>query len=171
VAGLQGGEAVKRLLLFFLLGLTLACSAPIRMATVATYPLADSVRVVMTPDAARFIDSLARVTRATRKEQAACVEDYGILPTAKRALLIGLIEVGPSNAYDSDSLKVWTRNGRDFCGPGIPNLHTHIVPNEVWHRPSDFDLQQAMDWPVVRFRVVVSVPAKGPPKVTIYGIR
>lgn len=136
-----------------------------------TYPVADSVRVILTREAQAGLDSLVELTRHTRKEQAACVEDYATVPTATKRWLVGIIAVGPSNAYNSDSLTVWTRDGKDFCAAGFPNIHTHIIPNEVWGRPSDFDLMAAKDWPTVPFRVVVSVPAKGPAKVTVYGIR
>lgn len=153
------------------LALAVACAVQQPVPETTTYPVMDSVRVILAPDAQRSLDSLVRLTRSTRKEQAGCVADYAVMPTALHRVVVGLIEIGPSRPYNSDSLTVWTRDGKAFCGDGIPNLHTHIVPNAVWGRPSDFDLQAAKDWPDVLFRVVVSVPAKGPPKVTVYALR
>jgi hypothetical protein len=136
-----------------------------------TYPQRDSIRVTLSLEAKQAIDSLAGLTRFTRREQAACVEDYATVRTASNSWIFALITIGPSNAYDSDSLRVWTRNGKDFCPPGTPNLHTHIVQNEVWWRPSDFDMQQAREWPTVLFRVVVSVRPAGGSRVTVYGMK
>lgn len=150
--------------------IVIACAAlpdPVYTA----YPVADSVRVTLSVEAQKSIDSIASVTRSTRSEQAACVEDYATVQTAKHSWIFALLTIGPSNDFAGDSLHVWTKDGKDFCPPGVPNLHTHIVQNEVWWRPSDFDLQQAKEWPTVRFRVVVSVRPRGGSRVTVYGLR
>ena len=164
---------VKRALGFLatVTGFVVAACAALPAPTYTTYPPADSIRVTLSVEAAKAIDSLSTITRSTRKEQAACVEDYATVRTAKGSWIFALITIGKSNDYDSDSLNVWTKNQKDFCPPGVPNLHTHIVPNEVWHRPSDFDLTQAKEWPTVMFRVVVSVRKAGGSRVTVYGIK
>lgn len=149
--------------------LAAACAAqPAPLVALWPVPLADSVRVVVAPDAAAAVERLARLTRRTRREQSACVADYAVAQTALHAWVVGIIALAPSEPYDSDSLHVWTRSGHEFCAPGVPNLHTHIVPNAVWGRPSDFDVLQAREWPGPPFRVVVSVPRSGAATFTVY---
>lgn len=145
-----------------------AFAAPRRLAV---WPPETAVRVVMTPDAAAQVETLAALTRRTRREQAACVTDYAVLNVAHDSVVVGIIALGPSVPYDSDSLWVQTRSGAQFCAPGMPNVHTHVVQNAVWGRPSDYDMLQAREWSTVPFRVLVSVGPKPPALVTVYAVK
>lgn len=141
-------------------------------ATLRTGPWPADVpaKVIVTPEAQRAIDALARRTLRSHREQAACVTDFALARRSRDSVLVGLIALGPSAAYDSDSLRVWTRNGREFCAPGVPNVHTHVTPNEVWGRPSAFDSLQAVQWPTVPFRVLVSV-SDTVVRVSVYALK
>lgn len=149
----------------------IAVACAVKPLDVATYPTTQTVRVMISPDGTKAINALADLTRKTRKEQAACVVTYAVLEVANGARVVAINELGPSRPYASDSLKVWTIDTKPFCDGLAASLHTHIVQNAVWGEPSEWDRAHERDWTEAPFKVLVSVPAKGPSKVTVYGIR
>lgn len=163
---------VKHLKAFLLVAACCAigCAVAPMPLTTTTYPVSDAVRIMVADSARDAIEALGDLTRATRKEQSACVESYGVLPL-KGALVIIVYELGPSNAYDSDSLRVWTIDQKPFCSLHAVNLHSHIVNNEAWGIPSQWDLEHAYDWSEAPFKLLLSVGPKRPSKLTVYGLR
>lgn len=156
---------MKRLLLLcFLAG----CAQPL---IPATYPKEPAYRVLVSTEADRELQALTNLTRATRKEQALCVTLWAIVHEGGERFAFALLRVGPSRPYHSDSLKVWTVDGQGFCPDSMPNVHTHVVQNAVWGRPSDFDIQVAENAPSPPFRVLVSVKPLAGAVLTLYAIR
>lgn len=151
-----------------------ACAAA--SSTIVAWPAPDPdhvVRISIHKDAIAQLESLAALTRLTGREQAACATQFGALPVGRGGWIIALIAVGPTlSRYHSDSLNVWWKH--QLCAIGAPMVHTHIVPNEVWGRPSNFDTSQARirreagDW--APFHILVSVGSKPPSRITIYGL-
>lgn len=156
------------------LGTVIAClviGCAIKPLEVATFPVMQTVKVLVSREASDQVERLADLTRRTYAEQAACVVSYGYLPTVGHGAVIAIMELGPSNPYDSDSLRIWTLDDRPFCADTLPNIHTHVVPNEVWGRPSEWDMEHALHWSRAPFKVIVSVGPRRPSKLTVYGIR
>ncbi len=151
-----------------------ACAAA--TATITTWPVEPPhlVRIGISAEALVQIESLATVTRTTRREQVACVAHFGALPVARGGWIIAIIALNHGQVpFKSDSLGVqWTGQ---LCPVGVPNIHSHIVHNDVWDRPSDFDttetrrVRRAGD--PAPFHVLISVGPKAPSLITIYGLR
>ncbi len=157
-------------------GLTFAACASLPVHEIVTWPDEPPhlVRISIHKGALAQLESLATVTRSTRNEQCACVTHFGALPVQKGGWIIAIIAIGPSaNFHHSDSLYVYGVG--PLCPKGTPIVHSHIVPNEVWGRPSSFDLDRVQilrdsDY-AAPFHVLVSVGDKPPSKITIYGLR
>jgi hypothetical protein len=164
-------------------GLAALCVAALAFAACAAIPApsaslwpadtAHVVRLVVHPEAAAQLESLAAVTRATRREQAGCVTSFAALPIARGGWIIAIIAIDHGAVpFVSDSLSVrWVGQ---LCAPGVPNVHSHIVPNEVWGRPSDYDtLQVRVGAERAPFHVLVSVSAMRSvaSRIVVYGIR
>ena len=135
---------------------------------------APKVRIILDDKAAEQLEALADSTRVSRREMAACVTIYAYLPTARQARVVAILEVGPAVVpYVSDSLTVAIADSSwRLCRNDEPVIHSHIVKNEVWGRPSPFDsLRAATVAPFAPFHVLVSVDSVRPSKITVYGIR
>ena len=158
------------------LALVIACiliGCAVKPLNVATYPVEPRFQVMLSTVADQELTKLADLTRITRKEQAACVSLYTIKHLGGERFLFVLLKLQPSSPYDSDSLLIWTRGNKPFCPDSMPNLHTHIVRNSVWGRPSEWDVEHDQDWSSAPFKVLLSVSdrAREPSKLTLYGIR
>lgn len=157
-----------------------ACAAFAPMqppAPVLAVWLADTahlVRLGISDAAAVSLESLATVTRTTRREQAACVTHFGAVPTARGGWLVAIIAIGPAPGFaKSDSVTVYGFG--DLCTPGVPVVHSHFLRNAVLDRPSEFDLEKLRirrEYGVGEpFDVLVSVGSTAPSKIVIYGLR
>ena len=93
---------------FVLAWLFVGCAT--KPAELTTYPREARYRVFLSTAAQREIDKLVDLTRSTRKEQAACLKTWAILHEGADRFAFVLLEIGQSNPYDSDSLRVWTAN-------------------------------------------------------------
>lgn len=147
----------------------IGCAAHYVPLDVVTFPEAP-VRIIVSAKATRQLEQLADHTRSTRKEQAACVTTYALIPAGDK-LVVSINEIGPSRPYDSDSVKVWTLDEQPFCDGDAASIHTHIIPNATWGAPSQWDMQHAYDWTRAPFKVLLSVAPHRPSKLTVYGLR
>lgn len=156
------------------IALVAACAAAGPRAALWPPDPAHVVRITVGKEALAQLESLATVTRQTRREQVACAVESAALPVGRNGWIIAVIEIGPGLVtFKSDSLGV-TWDGQ-MCRPDEPNVHSHIVENDVWGRPSDYDTLQVR---IARghgdrapFHILVSVGPKAPSLITIYGLR
>lgn len=75
----------------------------------------------MTDEAKHFLDSLADVSRRTRREQAACLQSYWVENDT-----LTLVHFKPPYAFASDSVSVRPL-GPELCPFRYPVLHTHVA--------------------------------------------
>lgn len=158
------------------LALVLGCVAvacAVKPLAVATYPTQPRFEIMVSTTADRELTRLADLTRSTRREQAACVSLYTIKHLGGEKFLFVILKLDKSNPYDSDSLRVWTLNKKPFCTDSLPNIHTHVVMNETWGKPSEWDMEHSQDWSSAPFKVLLSVQGdyRKASKLTLYGIR
>lgn len=165
---------MKRALGF--LATVLACiliGCAVKPLMVTTYPIEPRFEIMVSTVADQQLTKLADLTRSTRREQAACISLYTIKHLGGERFLFVILQLSPSNPYDSDSLIVWTKDKKPFCADSLPNLHSHVVKNETWGKPSQWDLEHATDWSSAPFKVLLSVESdiRKPSRLVLYGIR
>lgn len=97
-------------------------------------------QMVMSPQASRFLDSLANDAREHRVENGACVTSYAV-----RDSVLWLDALGPATYARADSITIWTDTAAKYpgiCPPGLPSIHSHVIRGGSTP-PSDTDKRTA----------------------------
>jgi hypothetical protein len=89
------------------------------------------VTLAVAPPAKQFLDSLADDSRTNYVETAGCITGYAVVGDT---LVLGRLE---GASYDhADSVNIWSFT--PLCPPGVPTIHSHILPR-VWAPASRTD--------------------------------
>jgi hypothetical protein len=101
-------------------------------AQVAAPPIA---HVGVSPDARKFLDSLAVEARTKRIENAGCLTAYAIVGDT-----LYLDRVSPATYTHADSMSIFSTTL--ICNPGVPTIHSHRI-GIVLAPPSQTDIDTA----------------------------
>lgn len=121
---------------FILVGAVAALHLPSAAAQM-TPPVS---RMQLSPQASRFLDSLANEAREQRIENGACVTKYAV-----RDSTIWLEELGPAHYVRADSVTIWADSTQTYpgiCPMGVPSIHSHVAFRGLTP-PSDIDRETA----------------------------
>jgi hypothetical protein len=95
------------------------------------------------------VDSLAKLTARTKREQIACITRWAVIDTI---MVVG--KLGPArNLVGTDSVGVLATG--DLCEPWQPVLHSHVLDNGWLFTPSSVDQRTAAERDVFGFLLSV----------------
>lgn len=80
-------------------------------------------RMVLSPQASRFLDSLANDARENRRENGGCIGAYAV-----RDSVIHVERIDAASYATADSVSIGVASGTvGICPEGVPTIHSHVA--------------------------------------------